>query len=63
MTARPAWRRWKPAEDFDLAGLAARIWPARCPAYARPLFLRLVPSLAVTETFKQKKQLLAARRL
>ena len=32
---------------------------ARLPAYARPLFLRVVQSLAVTETFKQKKQLLA----
>jgi fatty-acyl-CoA synthase len=29
------------------------------PAYARPVFLRLVTSLAITETFKQKKQLLA----
>ena len=28
----------------------------RLPAYARPVFLRLVPSLAITETFKQKKQ-------
>lgn len=32
---------------------------ARLPAYARPLFLRLAGSLAVTETFKQKKQALA----
>jgi len=32
---------------------------ARLPAYARPLFLRLVGSLAMTETFKQKKQALA----
>ena len=31
----------------------------RLPAYARPVFLRLVDSLALTETFKQKKQLLA----
>jgi fatty-acyl-CoA synthase len=31
----------------------------RLPAYARPLFLRIVPSLAITETFKQKKALLA----
>ena len=32
---------------------------ARLPTYARPLFLRLVGSLAMTETFKQKKQALA----
>jgi len=31
----------------------------RLPAYARPIFLRIVKSLAVTETFKQKKQELA----
>ena len=31
----------------------------RLPAYARPVFLRIVDSLALTETFKQKKQLLA----
>jgi fatty-acyl-CoA synthase len=31
----------------------------RLPVYARPLFLRMVDSLAVTETFKQKKQDLA----
>jgi fatty-acyl-CoA synthase len=31
----------------------------RLPAYARPVFLRIVGSLALTETFKQKKQLLA----
>ena len=42
---------------FTLAGLKPHL--ARLPAYARPLFLRLVPSLAVTETFKQKKQQLA----
>ena len=43
---------------FDLTGLKAHL--ARLPAYARPLFLRLVPSLAVTETFKLKKQVLMA---
>ena len=44
-------------QDFALAGLKAHL--ARLPAYARPLFIRLVPSLAVNETFKQKKQELA----
>ncbi len=34
---------------------------ARLPAYARPVFLRLVDSLALTETFKQKKQALAGQ--
>jgi fatty-acyl-CoA synthase len=32
---------------------------ARLPAYARPVFLRLVESLSITETFKQKKHTLA----
>ena len=41
-------------DAFDLAGLKAHL-KARLPDYAHPLFLRLVPSLAVTETFKQKK--------
>ena len=45
---------------FDLAGLKPYL-AARLPGYARPVFLRLVPSLAVTETFKQKKQDLLAR--
>ena len=44
--------------DFDPAAFRAHM-AARLPAYARPLFLRLVRSLAVTETFKQKKQVLA----
>ena len=44
--------------SFDLA--AFRVHCAlRLPAYARPLFLRLVGSLAITETFKQKKHALA----
>jgi len=42
---------------FDLAALHAHI-AARLPPYARPLFLRIVGSLAITETFKQKKHLL-----
>ncbi|MGZ5927272.1 MAG: long-chain-acyl-CoA synthetase [Rhizomicrobium sp.] len=43
---------------FDPAAFRAHM-ASRLPAYARPLFLRIVDSLAVTETFKQKKQLLA----
>jgi fatty-acyl-CoA synthase len=39
---------------FELAGLPSHL--ARLPPYARPLFLRLVTSLAVTETFKPRKQ-------
>ena len=30
-----------------------------CPAYARPLFIRIVPALELTGTFKQRKQQLA----
>jgi fatty-acyl-CoA synthase len=44
--------------DFDLAVFRAHM-ALRLPAYARPVFLRIVDSLAVTETFKQKKHLLA----
>jgi fatty-acyl-CoA synthase len=46
------------AEDFDLGAFRAHM-AGRLPGYARPVFLRIVSSLAVTETFKQKKQLLA----
>ena len=45
--------------DFDLSGLRAHL--SALPAYARPLFLRLVRELAVTETFKTKKSELAAQ--
>ena len=44
---------------FDLALLRAHL-AARLPDYARPLFLRLVPTLEVTATFKPMKQTLAA---
>ena len=46
------------AGTLDLAGLKAHL-TKRLPAYARPVFLRVVKSLAITETFKQKKQDLA----
>ncbi len=45
-------------DGFDLMGLRRRL-AERLPAYAQPVFLRLVSSLAVTETFKQKKADLA----
>jgi fatty-acyl-CoA synthase len=45
-------------DRFDLAALRTHM-AQHLPAYARPVFLRLVPSLAITETFKQKKHLLA----
>jgi len=45
-------------DGFDLAAFHAHM-ALRLPAYARPVFLRVVTSLAITETFKQKKQLLA----
>jgi fatty-acyl-CoA synthase len=40
-------------EGFDLAVLRAHLAQA-LPAYARPLFVRVVESLATTETFKQR---------
>jgi fatty-acyl-CoA synthase len=42
----------------DLAGLRAHL-AQRLPAYARPLFLRLVDRVDTTETFKQKNSALA----
>ncbi|GJE56800.1 long-chain-acyl-CoA synthetase [Methylobacterium thuringiense] len=45
--------------DFELEALHA-VLAERLPAYARPLFLRIVPTFAHTETFKQKKGALAA---
>ncbi len=42
-------------EGFDLATLAADI-DLRLPVYARPLFLRLLPRLESTGTFKPVKQ-------
>jgi fatty-acyl-CoA synthase len=46
------------APGFDRDALHATL-AERLPAYARPLFLRIVPHFAHTETFKQKKSLLA----
>jgi fatty-acyl-CoA synthase len=46
------------SDDFDLAVFRAHV-AIRLPAYARPVFLRIVDSLAITETFKQKKSALA----
>jgi fatty-acyl-CoA synthase len=45
--------------DLDLAALRAHL-ARRLPDYARPLFLRLVDSLDLTETFKLRKKSLAA---
>jgi fatty-acyl-CoA synthase len=44
---------------FDLESLRAHL-AARLPDYARPVFVRLVSGLELTETFKLKKQALAA---
>ncbi len=43
---------------FDLKLLHARL-TALLPSYARPLFLRISAEIEATETFKQKKALLA----
>jgi len=39
---------------FDIAGLAAAV-ARNLPAYARPAFVRLLPELEITGTFKQRK--------
>jgi fatty-acyl-CoA synthase len=44
--------------DFRIDGLKAHL-KARLPAYAQPLFLRLVEGFPITETFKPKKDSLA----
>jgi len=43
--------------EFDLASLTSRL-AERLPDYARPLFLRLCPKIAITGTFKPQKQTL-----
>jgi fatty-acyl-CoA synthase len=45
-------------DGFNLAAFRAHV-AAHLPVYARPIFLRIVASLAITETFKQKKGALA----
>jgi fatty-acyl-CoA synthase len=47
-------------DDFDLDRLRQSV-DAALPPYARPLFLRLCATLETTETFKHKKQALAAQ--
>ncbi|MGA7538459.1 MAG: long-chain-acyl-CoA synthetase [Steroidobacteraceae bacterium] len=44
--------------EFDLAVLGREL-AGKLPEYARPVFLRIVPSLEVTGTFKLRKQELA----
>jgi fatty-acyl-CoA synthase len=41
--------------DFDLAAFRAEV-ASRLPSYARPVFLRLLPTLEATGTFKPRKQ-------
>ncbi len=47
-----------PSADFDLAELRRHL-SGRLPDYARPLFVRIVPAIELTGTFKLKKQDLA----
>src|SRR5215831_13433122 len=47
-----------PGEGFDLAGLRSAL-QERLPAYARPLFLRIVAAIELTGTFKLRKHELA----
>jgi fatty-acyl-CoA synthase len=46
--------------EFELAAFRREV-AEKLPAYARPVFLRLVPTLEVTGTFKLRKQELAAQ--
>ncbi|MDR3465070.1 MAG: long-chain-acyl-CoA synthetase [Xanthobacteraceae bacterium] len=48
-----------PAADFDITRLETVV-TSRLPVFARPLFLRLCPSLDLTATFKLRKQDLQA---
>jgi fatty-acyl-CoA synthase len=41
-------------EGFDIASLPQRL-AGNLPAYARPVFIRLLPELEITGTFKQRK--------
>jgi fatty-acyl-CoA synthase len=41
--------------DFDLAAFRAEV-AVRLPSYARPVFVRLLPALEATGTFKPRKQ-------
>ncbi|HMK87288.1 MAG TPA: long-chain-acyl-CoA synthetase, partial [Steroidobacteraceae bacterium] len=43
------------ASEFDLAAFHARV-AERLPAYARPVFVRILPALESTGTFKPRKQ-------
>lgn len=42
------------ARDFDISKLAAAL-AGNLPAYAQPVFVRLLPELEITGTFKQRK--------
>jgi fatty-acyl-CoA synthase len=42
-------------DEFDLAAFRAEV-ATRLPPYARPVFLRIVPTLEATATFKPRKQ-------
>jgi fatty-acyl-CoA synthase len=46
------------SDHFDFTAFAGHL-TARLPVYAHPLFLRISASLDATETFKQRKHLLA----
>ncbi len=50
-----ALRRWWSNADFDLAAFRADV-AQRLPPYARPVFLRILPTLEATGTFKPRKQ-------
>ncbi len=53
-TAAPAWPRLSSA-PISISPTSPWNSPATCPAYARPLFLRIQTEIDITGTFKQKK--------
>ncbi len=58
MTGGPEWLRWSWTRSFRLETLRSAL-VAQLPAYARPVFLRIVPTLELTGTFKLRKSELA----
>ena len=57
--AAPAWRRWCSTDDSILRVFRSYL-AERLPAYARPMFVRIKRTIAVTDTFKHKKKDLAS---
>ena len=50
----PGWRRSSSTSDFDLVAFRQHLLE-RLPDYARPIFLKIVPGIELTGTFKLRK--------